>query len=38
VILFSVQDTPVMEALGLYREEAYEENGGNQKITTIFES
>lgn len=31
-ILFSVQDTPVMEALGLYREEAYEENGGRQTV------
>ena len=38
VILFSVQDTPVMEALGLYREEAYQENGGHQKITGTFET
>lgn len=37
-ILFSIQDTPVMEALGLYREEACQENDGHQKITTIFES
>jgi gentisate 1,2-dioxygenase len=36
-ILFSIQDTPVMEALGLYREEAYGENGGHQKITAVFE-
>ena len=38
VILFSVQDTPVMEALGLYREEAYQENGGHQKVTAVFET
>jgi gentisate 1,2-dioxygenase len=36
VILFSVQDTPVMQALGLYREEAYKENSGHQKITGTF--
>jgi gentisate 1,2-dioxygenase len=36
VILFSVQDTPVMQALGLYKEEAYRENGGRQKVTSIF--
>lgn len=35
-ILFSVQDTPVMQALGLYREEPYQENGGHQKITGSF--
>ncbi|HXG50597.1 MAG TPA: cupin domain-containing protein [candidate division Zixibacteria bacterium] len=35
-ILFSVQDTPVMQALGLYREEPYPENGGRQKITDVF--
>ena len=38
VILFSVQDTPVMQALGLYKEEAYGENGGRQKVTKIFGS
>jgi len=37
VILFSVQDTPVMKALGLYREEAYPENGGHQKVSSTFE-
>jgi len=36
-ILFSIQDTPVFEALGLYREEAYEENGGHQLVTGVFE-
>ena len=30
-ILFSVTDTPVFEALGLYREEAYPDNGGYQE-------
>jgi len=35
-ILFSVQDTPVMPALGLYREPPYQENGGHQKITGSF--
>lgn len=36
VILFSVQDTPVMQALGLYKEEEYGENGGRQKVTGTF--
>lgn len=36
-LLFSVQDKPVMEALGLYREQAYEEQGGHQPITRVFE-
>lgn len=35
-MLFSVQDTPVMKALGLYRERPYEQNGGRQTITSIF--
>ena len=35
-ILFSVQDTPVMKALGLYREEPYKDNGGYQKITAAI--
>ncbi len=35
-ILFSIQDTPVMKALALYREEAYEPNGGHQDITSNF--
>jgi gentisate 1,2-dioxygenase len=37
-ILFSIQDTPVMEALGLYREQPYQENSGRQKITGTFKS
>jgi len=35
-ILFSIQDTPVLRALGLYREEAYEAHGGRQPITREF--
>ncbi|HLF71318.1 MAG TPA: cupin domain-containing protein [Dehalococcoidia bacterium] len=35
-ILFSIQDTPVLEKLGLYREEAVTENGGHQKVTSTF--
>jgi gentisate 1,2-dioxygenase len=36
-MLFSVQDTPIMRALGLYREQAYEEHGGHQPVTRVFE-
>ncbi|MDP3768847.1 MAG: cupin domain-containing protein [Dehalococcoidia bacterium] len=36
-ILFSVQDTPIMQALGLYREQPYQEHGGHQPITRVFE-
>jgi len=36
-ILFSIQDTPVFEALGLYREEAYGENGGHQLMASVFD-
>ena len=35
-ILFSVQDTPVMHALGLYREQPYEQNHGRQHVTATF--
>ena len=35
-VLFSIQDRPVVEALGLYREEAYTENGGHQAVTGTF--
>jgi gentisate 1,2-dioxygenase len=37
-ILFSIQDRPVLEALGLYREEAMTENGGHQKVTSSFKA
>lgn len=35
-ILFSIQDTPVLQALGLYREEAYESHGGRQPVAREF--
>ncbi len=37
VILFSIQDTPVMKALGLYRDEPYQKNGGHQRVISSFE-
>jgi gentisate 1,2-dioxygenase len=36
-ILFSIQDTPVLEKLGLDKFESYEENGGHQKVTSTFQ-
>ena len=36
-ILFSIHDTPVIQALGLYREQAYAESGGHQPIVGVFE-
>lgn len=35
-VLFSIQDTPVLDALGLYYEEPLNENDGHQKITSTF--
>src|SRR5436189_660052 len=35
-ILFSIQDRPVLEALGLYKEESFGENGGHQAVTSVF--
>lgn len=35
-LLFSIQDKPVLQALGLYYEEALSENGGHQKVTSTF--
>jgi gentisate 1,2-dioxygenase len=35
-VLFSIQDAPVLNALGLFYEEAYDENGGHQAITSNF--
>ena len=35
-ILLSIQDRPVMEALGLYREQPYEDHGGHQPVTGVF--
>ncbi|HWO72134.1 MAG TPA: cupin domain-containing protein [Dehalococcoidia bacterium] len=37
-ILFSIQDTPVLEKLGLDKAEAYEENGGHQVVTANYEA
>ncbi len=37
-ILFSIQDRPVLESLGLYREEAYTDNGGHQTVTSTFKA
>src|SRR5262245_16459025 len=35
-VLFSIQDRPVLEALGLYREEALADSGGHQVVTSTF--
>jgi gentisate 1,2-dioxygenase len=35
-VLFSIQDRPVLEALGLYQEEAYIDDGGHQTVTSTF--
>ncbi|MBI2361342.1 MAG: hypothetical protein HYV04_20945, partial [Deltaproteobacteria bacterium] len=35
-VLFSIQDTPVLEALGLYYEEALTERRGHQEVTSVF--
>jgi gentisate 1,2-dioxygenase len=35
-VLFSVQDTPVLRALGLWREQAYPDAGGHQPVTRVF--
>jgi hypothetical protein len=37
-VLFSIQDLPVLTALGLYYEEEYAENGGHQKIMSTFKA
>src|SRR5262245_56339877 len=37
-VLFSIQDRPVLEALGLYREEALADDGGHQTVTSRFEA
>ena len=36
-VLFSIQDRPVIEALGLYREEPYADNGGHQRVVSSFQ-
>jgi gentisate 1,2-dioxygenase len=35
-VLFSIQDRPVLEALGLYQEDALADNGGHQTATSTF--
>jgi gentisate 1,2-dioxygenase len=37
-ILFSIQDRPVLEALGLYREEMLADNDGHQKVMSTFKA
>ena len=37
-VLFSIQDRPVLEALGLYREEALTDDGGHQLVTSTFKA
>lgn len=37
-VLFSIQDRPVLEAVGLYREEEFTENDGHQKVTATFKA
>jgi len=37
-VLFSIQDLPVLSALGLYYEEALTENGGHQKVASTFKA
>jgi len=37
-VLFSIQDLPVLSALGLYYEEALNENGGHQNVTSTFKT
>jgi gentisate 1,2-dioxygenase len=37
-VLFSIQDSPVLNALGLYYEEEHKENNGRQKVTATFEA
>ncbi len=35
-VLFSIQDRPVLEALGLYREQTLTDNAGHQVVTSVF--
>ncbi|MGH9680279.1 MAG: cupin domain-containing protein, partial [Candidatus Acidiferrales bacterium] len=37
-ILFSIQDTPILVALGKYREEALSTNRGYQIVTGAFDA
>jgi gentisate 1,2-dioxygenase len=35
-VLFSIQDAPVLQALGLFYEEEFKDNGGQQKVRSTF--
>jgi gentisate 1,2-dioxygenase len=35
-VLFSIQDRPVLEALGLYQEQPFTDDGGHQAVTSTF--
>jgi gentisate 1,2-dioxygenase len=35
--LFSIRDTPLLKAMGLYREEALTLNDGHQEVTSTFD-
>jgi gentisate 1,2-dioxygenase len=37
-VLFSIQDLPVLQALGLYYEEELKENDGHQQVTATFKA
>jgi gentisate 1,2-dioxygenase len=37
-VLFSIQDLPVLSALGLYYEEALTKNDGHQNVTSTFKA
>jgi gentisate 1,2-dioxygenase len=37
-VLFSYTDTPITQNVGIYREEAYAENDGHQKVTDVFKA
>jgi gentisate 1,2-dioxygenase len=35
-VLFSYNDSPILQPFGLYREEIYQDNGGYQTMTSLF--
>ncbi|HEX7229882.1 MAG TPA: NADPH dehydrogenase, partial [Candidatus Binatia bacterium] len=37
-VLFSIQDLPVLKALGVYYEEELNDNGGHQEVTSTFKA
>ena len=37
-VLFSMNDSPVLPAPNLYREDTYRENGRHQPVTSTFEA